>query len=76
MRYKTEDGEVVEATSPSGIVEALRDGSRFASHQSVEEYMEAFAERMFEWNEQQIRCDSPESFVSELVRVGWLRPIQ
>lgn len=73
MTYKTPDGDVLTGTSPTDIVTALRDGGRFTVTQSLEEYMDAFVFRYTEWNGAgTIRCDTPDHFVADLVRDGYL----
>ena len=76
MTYKTEDGEAIEGASPQDIVTALRNGSRFASGESLTDFMEGFADRYWEWNQSTIRADTPENFVADLVKAGYLTALE
>ena len=75
MKYRTEDGEVIEGASPDEIVKALRDGSRFASDQNEADYIEGFADRYREYSESLIRSDTSENFVADLLKVGYLQEV-
>lgn len=72
MNYLTEDGEVINGASPMAIVTALRDGSRFASNQPIDEFMRGMAERYYEWNKSVIRADTEANFVEDITRAGFL----
>lgn len=76
MKYITEEGEPIEGATPQDIVIALRNGGRFTAGQSLEEYMQGFAERRKEWNNSEIRFDSPTVFVGDLERSGYLKPVE
>jgi hypothetical protein len=75
MKYKTEDGELIQGNSPIDIVRALRDGGRFTADQSDDEYMNGFAKRWKEYSGHDIRFDSAENFVNDLVNTGGLIPV-
>lgn len=73
MKYKTEDGEFVEGNSPIEIVRALRDGGRFTTNQTDDEYMKGFAERWKQYSGYDIRFDSAENFINDLVKTAFLQ---
>ena len=75
MKYKTEDGEIVEGNSPIEIVRALRDGGRFTADQADDEYMKGFAVRWKEYSGHDIRFDSDENFITDLVKTAGLIPV-
>lgn len=75
MKYKTEDGELIQGNSPVDIVRALRDGGRFTADQADAEYMLGFAKRWKEYSGHDIRFDSAENFVNDLVNTGGLIPV-
>ena len=75
MKYKTEDGELIEGNSPIEIVRNLRDGGRFTAEQSDEEYMKGFAERWKEYSGNKVKFDSAENFINDLVKTGYLKPV-
>ena len=43
--YRLKDGGLIKASSPQEFVTRLREGSKFDSHLTDDEYMKAFAER-------------------------------
>lgn len=75
MKYKTEDGELIQGNSPIEIVRNLRDGGRFTANQADGEYMIGFAKRWKEYSGHDIRFDSAENFVNDLVKTGCLIPV-
>lgn len=74
MKYKTNEGEIVEGNSPIEIVRALRDGGRFVAEQSDDEYMKGFAERWKQYSGKSVQFDSAENFVNDLVKTGFMNP--
>lgn len=75
MNYITEEGEPITGGSPIEIVEALRDGSLFASTQGIYQYMEGFAERYGDYSGNIIRYDLPQYFVEDLLLCGYLKRV-
>jgi hypothetical protein len=75
IEYITEDGESIKGDSPMELVEALRDGSKFAHNQSNGQYMEGYSERAFNVDSHKIRFDSPEYFIQDLLLCGYLRRV-
>jgi hypothetical protein len=75
MRYLTEDGELLTGDSPLEIVEALRDGSKFAFNQHTSQFMEGYAERVYNLDSNTIRTDSPSFFLQDLVLFGYLKSV-
>ena len=43
--YRLKDGGLIKASSPQEFVSKLREGSKFDSHLTDDEYMKVFAER-------------------------------
>jgi hypothetical protein len=75
MNYLTENGEPIKGGSPTEIVESLRDGSKFASQQSLNQFMQGFAERYKDYSGSVVRCDLPQYFVEDLLLCGYLRDV-
>ena len=73
MKYKTEEGELIEGNSPTEIVEKLRDGGRFTANQKTDEYMKGFAERWKQYSGNEIRFDSADNFVNDLLETGFFK---
>lgn len=72
MTYKTDDGEVIQGASPLDIVTALRDGGRFTADQNIDDFMDGFADRLWEYSQLQVDPASTDVFVADLIRVGYL----
>ena len=73
MNYLTEDGEPIKGGSPIEIVESLRNGSKFASQQSLNQFMEGFAERYKDYSGNIVRSDLPQYFVEDLLLCRYLK---
>lgn len=69
--YILQDGGKITATCASEFVTRLREGSRFDSDCSDEEYMSNFADRYKELHGISISHETPESFLSSLVNCGY-----
>lgn len=72
LKYKLESGEVLEASSPPNLVTKLREGSRFDSEFSDAEFMKRFAERYKIQKGLNVRVDTPENFLEDLILTGYL----
>lgn len=66
--YKTYDGDVIKATSPADLVRQLHEGSR-APAPSDAEFMHQYAERVKLQSGDEIRHDTPEHFIADLLHV-------
>ncbi len=75
MKFKTEEGEIVEGNSPIEIVRALRDGGRFCADQTDDEYMKGFAERWKEYSGGVVRFDTAYHFIDDLIKTGFLKGV-
>lgn len=70
--YNMLDGGTITATSPEDFVTKLREGSRFDSECTNQEFMHNFARRYRELHGVAIVTDSFESFVDSLVTAGYI----
>jgi hypothetical protein len=66
--YKTFDGEMLQATDPADLVRQLHEGSR-APAPSDAEFMQEYAERTKLITGHEIRHDTPEHFIADLLHV-------
>ncbi|MEI6823183.1 MAG: hypothetical protein WCL51_14730 [Bacteroidota bacterium] len=73
MKYILEDGGIINASSNEEFVEQLKDGSKFDSHLSTEEYIEAFSKRISMYYGKKILSGSVNILVQELKRIGYLK---
>ena len=73
MTYKTEDGALLTGNTPIEIVRALRDGGRFCAEQTDAEYMKGFAQRWEEYSGGDVRFDTAENFIDDLIKTEFLR---
>lgn len=70
--YNLLDGGTITATSPEDFVTQLREGSRFDSECTNQEFMVNFARRYLELYGIDVASDSFESFVDSLVTAGYI----
>jgi hypothetical protein len=78
MIFKTQDGESLTGDSPTEILEALRDGSRFASDQPLDEFLADFAQRLEQFNGVMIGPTDEKNhgwLLNALVEHGYLTPV-
>ena len=71
-KYKAEDGFTFEASSPLEAVKIIRDSSKFDHEKTVDKYMEDFASRFEIYSGENIRFDTPENFIEDLIKTKWL----
>lgn len=70
--YNLLDGGTITATSSEDFVTKLREGSRFDSECTNQEFMHNFAHRYRELHGVDIDTDSFESFVNSLTAAGYI----
>jgi hypothetical protein len=68
----TDDGSKLIADSAEQVVIFMRDGSRFAFDESIETFMEGFADRFQVQSGNRVRIDSVENFVADLLKFEFL----
>lgn len=72
MNYKLKDGGAINASTPSEFVTNMRKSSRFDSDCSDAQYMENFADRFKIQAGKDIRFDSAEHFLQDLLEDGFV----
>lgn len=70
--YNLLDGGTITATSSEDFVTQLREGSRFDSECTNQEFMQNFARRYRELHGLDIETSSFESFVNSLTVAGYI----
>lgn len=70
--YNLLDGGTITATSPEDFVTQLREGSRFDSECTDQEFIQNFARRYKELHGVDIETDSVEYFVNDLIECGYI----
>ncbi|MDD4429538.1 MAG: hypothetical protein PHG64_14280 [Paludibacter sp.] len=70
--YRLADGGIITANSPIDFITKLRESSKFNSDISVAEFMKFFADRMKTYDGSIIRTDSPDNFISDLLKSGYI----
>lgn len=70
--YRLKDGGLIKASSPQEFVTKLREGSKFDSHLTDDEYMKAFAERFKIQTGKVIPVDTSERFMIALIDFGYV----
>jgi len=71
MRYRTNQGLLIEAETSAGAIRRLRESSWNEQNLSDEAYMEAVADRMFQEGIH-VSTLSPDRFIGGLLRGGLL----
>nr|DAV70595.1 MAG TPA: hypothetical protein [Caudoviricetes sp.] len=71
--YNLLDGGTITATSPEDFVTQLREGSRFDSECTNQEFMRNFSRRYMELHGVNISFESMENFVNDLVLHGYIQ---
>ena len=76
MIFLTEEGEPIEGSSPSELIESLRNGSKFAFEEPTEEFIKGFAERWKIYSGEDVRTDTHANFIEDLVSQGYLSKVE
>lgn len=74
MRYRTQDGELLEAESLRQLAEKLWQ-TKFIPEPTLEEWMRGSAKRAAMYDGSVIRTCSPEAHVEDLIRAGFVTPV-
>ena len=72
-QYELLDGGRIAAASPEEFVRQLREGSRFDSECTDQEYMVRFAQRYDELHGKTVSVDTAEHFMSDLEKFGYIK---
>jgi hypothetical protein len=70
--YNLLDGGTITASSPEDFVTQLREGSRFDSKCTNQEFMQNFACRYWELHGIEIATDSADVFLNSLKLAGYI----
>lgn len=70
--YNLLDGGTITATSHEDFVTKLREGSRFDSECTNQEFMQNFARRYRELHGVDIETNSSETFIDSLITAGYI----
>ena len=71
--YILADGGRIAASGPSEFVRILREGSWFDSGCTDEEYIVNFSGRYRELHGVTVRTDTPEQFMDDLKKYGYIK---
>lgn len=74
-KYQMRDGKVFTASSATDLVEQMRAASYQAS-KDVQEFMGNVSENSYYYNHSNIRTDSPENFVEDLIAGKLVRKVE
>ena len=75
MTFKDRNDELIKGSSLKEVVEDLRNGSFMASNQTIEEYMQRFAKREKIYSGKNVRYDTIENFVQDLIDCGYWKRV-
>jgi hypothetical protein len=74
MRYRAvDDGRLYEAATATELVDQLRALS-FLEHGDAADFMAQMSANCAAWDGSDVRADSAETFVDDLVSCGFLQP--
>lgn len=71
--YILQDGGKIIASCSSEFVTNLRESSRFDSECSDQEYMTNFAGRFVQYSGHEVRTDSPDNFLEDLIKYDYAK---
>jgi hypothetical protein len=74
-KYITENEEVLEASSNLEIVNELKNSGRFTAGQTPTEYIKGFSKRYKEYAGVDIRSNSIDNFVEDLLSCEYLKEV-
>lgn len=72
-KYILQDGGRMAASCAEEFVRLLREGSWFDNDCTDREYMERFARRYKESHGVTVSTDTPEQFMADLIKDGYIR---
>lgn len=73
INYLLEDGAVITAATPEEFITQLREGSKFDSDCTNEEYMKSFADRYALQTGNKIKAGNATEFLLELIKYGYVK---
>lgn len=76
MKYEIKDAGVVEATTPIELINHLKSGGRFTEGQTAEQYIIGFSQRAKQDKNVNIRIDSFQNFVDDVIKYNYVTPIK
>lgn len=76
IKFTDDDSQSLVPNEPMSIVRWMRDMSRFACNDSLDEYMNDFAERYQVQTGNSIRCVQFIDFVEDLFKFGFLELVE
>ncbi len=75
MKYKAIDGKIFEAETPQQLIEAMRNDS-FSPGKNTRDFMLNVSESSYHFDNSNIRINTPENFVQDLLKNGFLEEIK
>lgn len=75
MKYRTQTGELLEAASLRQLAEKLWQ-TKFDPEPTLEQWMAGSARRAAMYDGSVIRTISPEAHVEDLIRAGYVTPVE
>jgi hypothetical protein len=71
-KYFLQDGGVINATTPEDFIEQLKNGSRFESAKTTQQFMDAFAGRIKLFYSLDVATSTKQKFIEGLIACGYL----
>lgn len=73
MKFQIQnENQIVEGNDYKDVVESIRNGSKFASHEDLSTFMKGFAQRYEETTGNKVSYNNASNFVKSLINLGYL----
>ncbi|MCC8186492.1 MAG: hypothetical protein LIP08_02995 [Bacteroides sp.] len=73
--YTLQDGGIITASCAAEFVTNLRESSRFDNECTDQDYMSNFAERFKQYSGSEIRTDTPDNFLEDLIKFDYAKVV-
>ena len=70
------DGKTFNASSPTNLIEQMRFDSKFATGKDVNEFMLNVSQNSYEYNNSNIRTNTHENFVEDLIKEEFVKIVE
>jgi hypothetical protein len=76
MRFTTDNGELVQGSSPTEVLMDLKNGSLFDSDRELDDYLEDLVLRLRDFYGTLITSDDHADLILDLISIGFLKPVK
>jgi hypothetical protein len=76
IKYKMLDGKIFKASSPTNLVNQMREDSMFGAGKDLNDFMVNVSVSSYEYNHSNIRTDTHENFIADLMAGGFIEIVE